>query len=143
MFDQFMDGIRRTSESSFQMQQEVFRQWTRMWGQMPPGVGGATEWGRASQKRWVDLGVEMLNKHREGLDATYKAGIELIQQAFSVSDAKSPDDYRRMTEDLWRRLFDLQKQQAENQFRDFQTLYDKSATIVQEGAKVAQESAKA
>jgi hypothetical protein len=118
------------------MQQEMFRQWTRMWSSMPtPGVGPAADYGRASQKRWIDLGVEMLNKHREALDATYKAGIELIQQTFNVGEARSPEDYRRLMEDLWRKLFDLQKQQAENQFRDFQTLYDKSATIVQEGAK--------
>jgi hypothetical protein len=136
MFDQFMDGIRRASESSFQMQQELFRQWTRMFtsGQVPT-MGAPAEWGRASQKRWVDLGVEMLNKHREALDATYRAGIELIQQTFHVGEAKSAEDYRRMMEDLWRKLFELQKQQAESQFRDFQTLYDRSATIVQEGAK--------
>jgi hypothetical protein len=136
MFDQFMDGIRRASESSFQMQQELFRQWTRMFtsGQVPT-MGAPAEWGRASQKRWVDLGVEMLNKHREALDATYRAGIELIQQTFHVGEARSAEDYRRMMEDLWRKLFELQKQQAESQFRDFQTLYDRSATIVQEGAK--------
>jgi hypothetical protein len=137
MFDQFMDGIRRASESSFQMQQEMFRQWARLWTSVPgtAPMGSPAEWGRASQKRWVDLGVEMLNKHREALDATYRAGIELIQQTFSVSEARSPEDYRRMMEDLWRKLFELQKQQAESQFRDFQTFYDKSATIVQEGAK--------
>jgi hypothetical protein len=136
MFDQFMDGIRRASESSFQMQQEMFRQWTRLFTSMPAmptGVGG--DWGRASQKRWVDLGVEMMHKHREALDTTYKAGIEIIQQSFTVGEARSAEDYRRMMEDLWRKLFELQKQQAESQFRDFQTLYDKSATLVQEGAK--------
>jgi hypothetical protein len=136
MFDQFMDGIRRASESSFQMQQEMFRQWTRMWTSMPAVPGGVgADWNRASQKRWVDLGVEMLHKHREALDTTYKAGIEIIQQSFGVGEARSAEDYRRMMEDLWRKLFELQKQQAESQFRDFQTLYDKSATIVQEGAK--------
>ena len=136
MFDQLLDGMRRASESSFQMQQEMFRQWTRLMTTVPPTAGGpAADWGRASQKRWMELTVEMLNKHREALDQTYRAGIEIIQQTFSVAEARTPEDYRRMMEDLWRKLFDLQKQQTESQFRDFQNLYEKSASLVQEGAK--------
>lgn len=139
MFDQLMDGVRRASESSLQMQQEMFKQWSRLFLSAPmsmPGVPGGsgvpTDFGRGSQKRFIELGIEMLNKHREALDATYKSGIQIIEQTFHITEAKSSDDYRKMTEDLWRRLFELQKEQAENQFRDFQAFYDKSATLVQE-----------
>ena len=132
MFDQLIDGVRKASESSLQMQQEMFKQWTRLFAGTPIEPGAPGDWGRTSQKRWVDLGVEILNRHRETLDATYKAGIQIIEQTFHVSEAKTADDYRRMVEDLWRKLFDLQKSQSESQFRDFQTFYEKSAALVQD-----------
>jgi hypothetical protein len=133
MFDQLIDGVRKASESSLQMQQEMFKHWTQLFsGQVAEAQNAPADFGRASQKRWLELGVEMLNRHREAVDAIYKSGIQLIEQTFHVSEAKSPEDYQRMVEDLWRKLFDLQKQQSESQFRDFQTFYEKSAALVQD-----------
>jgi hypothetical protein len=132
MFDQLVDGVRKASESTLHMQQEMFRHWTRLWVSATPGAGLSGDWNRAAQKRWLEVGVEMLNKHRETLDSSYRAGIELIGQTFQVGEAKSPDDYRKVVEELWRKLFDLQKQQAETQFRDFQAWYEKSAGLVQD-----------
>jgi len=132
MFDQLIDGVRKASESSLQMQQEMFKNWTRLFSGQATEAGGQVEWGRTSQKRWAELCVEMLNRHREALDTTYKAGIQIIEQSFHVTEAKSPDDSRRMIEELWRKLFDLQKQQSESQIRDFQTFYEKSAALVQD-----------
>ena len=132
MFDQLIDGVRKASESSLQMQQEMFKQWTRLFAGTPVDAGAQGEWGRVPQKRWVDLAVEILNRHRETLDATYKSGIQIIEQTFHVAEAKSADDVRRMVEDLWRKLFDLQKEQSESQFKDFQTFYEKSAALVQD-----------
>jgi hypothetical protein len=37
-----------------------------------------------------------------------------------------------MVEDLWRKLFDLQKERAEAQFRDFQAWFEKSAQLAQQ-----------
>jgi hypothetical protein len=132
MFDQLIDGVRKASESSLQMQQEMFKNWARLFSGQASEAGAPAEWGRTSQKRWAELYVEMLNRHREALDSTYKSGIQIIEQALHVTEAKSPDDSRRMLEDLWRKLFDLQKEQSESQFRDFQTFYEKSAALVQD-----------
>jgi hypothetical protein len=133
MFDQLIDGVRKASESSMQMQQEMFKQWTRLFsGQAQDAGTQAADWGRGSQKRWVDLGIEMLNRHREAIDTIYKSGIQVIEQSFHVAEAKSPDDYRKMVEDLWRKLFELQKEQSESQFKDFQSFYEKSAALVQD-----------
>jgi hypothetical protein len=95
-------------------------------------TGVASDFGRASQRRWFELGIEMLNKHREALDTMYRSGIQLIEQTFHLTEAKSSDEVRRTVEDLWRKLYDLQKEQAESQFRDFQGWYEKSAAIAQE-----------
>lgn len=136
MFEQMVDGVRRASESSMQLQQEILRSWTRLWLTGSAGAGSSGgEWSRGAQKRWLELGVEMMHKQREALDATFKSGIQLIEQAFQVGDAKNSDELRRLTEDLWRKLFDLQKEQAEHQFRDFQAWVEKSSTLAQQDAR--------
>src|SRR5262245_30695760 len=65
MFDQLIDGVRKASESSLQMQQEMFKQWTRLFSGPTHEAGVQADWGRNVQKRWVELGVETLHRHRE------------------------------------------------------------------------------
>jgi hypothetical protein len=133
MFDQMFDTFRKASESALQMQQEMLKNWTQQWMAAPTkATSGSADWGRTFQKRWVELGVELLNKHREALDSTYRTGIDVIEQSFRTSEARSPDEYRAMLEDLWRKLFETFKAQAESQFHDFQTWSTKSAEIVQD-----------
>ncbi len=131
MFDQMLDGFRKASESSLQMQQDFFRHWTQQWLATPGVAGASPEWTRSIQKRWLDLSIEVLNKHRESLDSGYRSGIQTIEQTLRVSDAKSPEDYRRTVEDLWRKSFETLKTQFETQLREFQNLAEKSFAIVQ------------
>ena len=126
MFAQLFEGFRRASEASLQAQQDLFRQWVQQWPSMPassPGTAG--EWSEAVQKRWLDSAKDSLNKQRELLDTSYRAGIDVIEQSFRVGEAKSPEDYRRVVEDLWRKLSDTFKQQSESQFREFQGAAEK------------------
>ena len=132
MFDQLVDGVRKATESSVQMQQEMFRNLTRAWTSAAPGDGGgAGDFGRSAQKRWLELTIELLNKHRETLDSTYKMAIQILEQSLHLSEATSLNDSRKQAEDLWRKIFDAQKERAESQLRDFQTLFDKSAGLFQ------------
>ncbi len=121
MFDQMFDSFRKASESSLQMQQEMFKQWAPQWPSMPLNAAGASaEWTRTLQKRWIEFMTDALNNQRESIDAMYKSGIQVIEQGFRLSEAKSPDDYRRMVEELWRKMFEISKNQSETQLREFQ-----------------------
>jgi hypothetical protein len=127
MFDLLYETFRKASESSLQMPQDMFKHWTQQWLSAPPNAAGASaEWARTFQKRWTEMAIETLNKHRESLDSTYRAGIQLIEQTFRFSDAKSSEDYRRIVDELWHRLLEMAKEQSEAQFRDFQTWAAKS-----------------
>src|SRR5689334_20919883 len=113
MFAQLFDSFRKASESSLQAQQDLFKRWVQQWPSQPLGSNAATsEWTDAWQKRWLESTSEALNKHRELLDATYTSGIEVIEQTFKVGEAKSPEDYRRLVEALWRKLSDNFKAQS-------------------------------
>ena len=133
MDDQLFDTFRKASESSLQMQQEILKHWTERWASSASQAPNASsEASQHVQKRWLALGVELLNKHRASLDGTYSAGIQLIEQSFGTAEAKSPEEYRRLTEDLWRKLFDTYKSQAEAQFDAFKNWSTKSAEAVQD-----------
>jgi hypothetical protein len=127
MFEQIFDGVRKASESSFKLQQDALRSWTQGWFNAPgvaPGV--SNEFSATFQKRWVDLTIDLLNKHRASIDAAYKSGIQLIERAFRATDARSPEDYRDMVEDVWRQVFDTIRTQSESQMREFQKWADES-----------------
>jgi hypothetical protein len=127
MIDQLFETFRKASESSLLAQQDLFRQWTQQWTPTQAnGAGQTGEWGRAFQKRWLEFVVEALNKHREMLDSSYRSAIDVIEQTLRISEARSPDDYRRMFDELGRKLFDSFKLQSETQFREFQTWAEKS-----------------
>jgi hypothetical protein len=126
MIDQLIDSFRKASESSLQIQQDMFKQWSQQWPTSSPTAPWApADWGNTFQKRSIDLTIESLNRHRESLESTYRSGIGLVEQALRVSEAKSPEDYRRMVEDLWRKLFSTFKEQSEAQFREFQKWAEK------------------
>jgi hypothetical protein len=121
MFAQWFESFRKASEAALQAQQDIFKQWVQQWPSAPMGsAGGTSEWNEALRRRWVESTKEALNKHRQVLDTSYHAGIQLIEQTFRVGEAKSPEEYRHMVEELWRNLSDSFKNQSEAQFRDFQ-----------------------
>lgn len=132
MIEQVFDNFRKASESTMQLQQELFKQWTSQWTTAAPTLPGvpcdATAWtqqAQAFQKRWLETLAEMMNKHRESLDAQYKAGIRAIEESFRVNEAKSPEEYRRITEEFWKKGFENLKSSTETQIRDFQAAAQK------------------
>lgn len=120
MFEQLLDSFRQASQSTIQGQQQLFKQWLQQWpGATAPGEL-PSEWPQALQKQWLESLGETLNRQRELLDSSYRKGAQLIEQASHVSEVKSPEDYRRLSEELWRSFSETLKDQAEANVRDFQ-----------------------
>lgn len=121
MLDQMFDTYRKAWESSMQMNQDFFKQFTQQWPALPLNAAGVSaEWARTSQKRWVELTTEALKRSRETYDSLSKAGITSVEDGFRLAEAKSPEEFRRMVEELWKKNFDFLKQLFETQIRDFQ-----------------------
>src|SRR3954468_22248354 len=105
MFDQSFETFRRATETSLQLQQDLFKYWVQQWLTPPSGmpsgmnIGASADWARNLQKRWMDLTLGSLNKQHESFEAVRKAGIEVIEQTFRSTEAKSPEDYRRVAEE--------------------------------------------
>jgi len=140
MLEQLLDSLRRASQSTIQGQQQLFNQWLQQWpGASAVGSGQPTEWPQTLQKQWLESLGETLNRQRELLDSSYRKGAQLIEQASRVSDVKSPEDYRRLAEELWRSFSETLKDQAEANVRDFQRAAQRWVDIAPQG--VAPQSA--
>ncbi|QEH35155.1 hypothetical protein OJF2_37000 [Aquisphaera giovannonii] len=140
MFDVILENYRKAAESTMKMQQDMMRNWAMQWPQMLggqgfglpvvgagsalPGAAWLEQMGEA-QKKWAQSVTEMLDKHRESLDAQYRAGIRTIEDAFKVGQAKDPQQFQKLTEELWKQSFDCLKTVAEAQVRDVQTAMQK------------------
>ena len=127
MLDQVFEMSRKALESSLQMQQAVFKHWTQDLPSMTPtGVSFSADWSGAMRKRWVELVLEALNKHREFVDSHYRALIQAIEKAFRIPEARSSEDAVRAVEDVWKSVFESVKGQSEAQFREFQSWTEKA-----------------
>lgn len=142
MFDQILDTYRRAAESTMQLQQNMLRgwvqqQWPQMFMGMPTlGNPGAVwlEHVHAMQHKWSETVTAMLNQHREMLDAQYKAGIKTIEDAFKLGEAKDVEQFRKLTEELWKHSFEALKTVTEDQTKEFQAAMKKWFELVTEGA---------
>jgi hypothetical protein len=142
MFDQILENYRRATEMTLQFQQSMLRSWTQQW---PPSVGvpfltpGASfpEQFHTIQKKLGETVTDLLNKHRETLDAQYRAGIRAIEDAFRVGEAKDPEQFRKLTEELWRQSYECLKNLAEAQMRDIQVVMQKWFELSSQGAAAA------
>jgi len=146
MIDQILDNYRRAAETTMQFQQNMLRSWVQQ--SMPQGFGfpgfpgfanpGAqlVEQIHAAQRKWSDTVTAMLNKHREMLDAQYKAGIKTIEEAFKVGEAKDPEHFRKLTEELWKHSFEALKSVTEDQTKEFQGAMGKWMELVTQSTGV-------
>ncbi len=124
--DQMFESFRRASMSSLQLQQELFKQWTQQWPATPlSATGFSTEWIQKLQKRWFEFTSESLNRQREMTDSLYKSLIQMVEQVSHLSEAKTPEDYRRNSEELRHKMFETFKEQSDAQFREFQKSAEK------------------
>ncbi len=143
MFDQVLESLRNATNSTIQLQQEMFREWFQQWSQVAgiptPGTMLTSAWADQVQnfrKKWSETITEMLNKHRETLDSQYRAGIQTIENAFRVGEAQQDlAQFRKLTEELWRQSFDCLKTAAESQLRDFQAAAEKTFEAVSKGGE--------
>jgi len=124
--DQMFETFRKASVSSLQMQQELFKQWTQQWPSMPMNMAGVpADWVQKFQKRWFEFTTESLNRQREMLDSMYKSMIQVVEQASRLSESKTPEDYRRTSDELRTKMFDSFKENSDAQFREFQKSAEK------------------
>jgi hypothetical protein len=133
VFEQVMDNFRKTAEATMSAQKDLYEQWQSNWpGLAQPQVPWLDQV-REFQRSWSSTVVELVRKHRETLDQQYQAGIEAIEEAFSVSESGDPEEFRKRVEQLCRKNLDCLKEISEAQIKEFQNATTKWVEFLTQG----------
>lgn len=134
VFQQVMDSFRKTAETTLSAQKDLFQQWQSNW----PGVAATqTPWLdqlRQFQHDWSTTVVDLVRKHRDTIDRQYQAGIDALEEAFSVSESNDPEELRQRMEKLFRQNLDCLKETSEAQIREFQEATTKWVELMTKSA---------
>ena len=157
MFDMILENYRKATESTMKMQQDMLRNWTLQWPQMfgaqtfgfpltgMPASGSAMpgaawlEQFSAAQKKWGGHGHRDAEQAPRVARRAVQGRDQTIEEAFKVGEAKDPQQFRRLTEELWKQSFECLKTVAESQVRDVQSAMQKcyeTASKTASGMKV-------
>ncbi len=129
MFDQAFENLRKATETTVQLQQEMFKKWAGAW----PGGSSSSAWGDQVyqfEKKWMDSMGDLFAKQRETLETQFKAGMQNIEKAFQIGEAKSPEELRAKTMEMWQKCFESLRQTYETQVRDFQATLQKLSGLL-------------
>jgi hypothetical protein len=129
MFNDVFENFRRASAATLQLQQEMFKTWLSLW----PGVPASSpSWGeqlRQFQKKWAEAVSDIVKRQQEMTKTHFKAGLENITKAFGVGEAKSSEDLRAKSVELWQKCFDDLQKVYEAQLRGFEMAMDKWVSL--------------
>lgn len=124
MFDQVFDSMRKATEETVQMQQEMFKKWLSLWPGFPLPASW-TEQVQEIQKKWVEAANDMLRRQREAMQGQFDAGLQNIEKAFQLCEAKTGEELRTKTIELWQKCFQSLRQAFEAQVRESQATMKK------------------
>lgn len=130
MFDQVIESMRKATEATVQMQQEMFKKWVTLWPSVP---GAQPAWGEQAQqfqKKWAETTTELLKRQRETAEAQFKVGLQNIEKAFQLGEAATPEELRAKTIELWKQCFESMRQAYETQMHEFQAAGEKWFTLM-------------
>jgi hypothetical protein len=134
MFDQVFENLRKATEASIQMQQELFKKWVSLWpgGPTPPVAVGEPV--TTFQKKWAEVVGELVKRQRETLETQFSAGLRNLEEAFRLADAKDPEELRVRAIELWQKSFECLRQLSDAQARDYQSAVGEWAKLMAKGA---------
>jgi hypothetical protein len=124
MFDQVFESLRKATEATVEAQQELFKKWISLWPATPsyPLAGGDVQ---LFQKRWAEAVQEQLRRQRQIAETQFKTGLQNIEKAFQLGQARTADELRARTRELWQQCFESLRQAYEAQLGEFQAAMTK------------------
>jgi len=125
MFEQAFDTLRQATDSTLQLQQDMFRKWSSQWPGAPAVPPVWTEKFQKFQKNWQEVVAELLKKNHETLEAHFKSGLKNIEEAAQLGKIKDPEEFRAKLIELWHKSFDYLSQVSQTQLRNSQAFLEK------------------
>src|SRR5262249_22669611 len=111
-------------------QQELFKKWFGLFPGLPGAPPAYGEQVKQFQTKWAEAVQETVKRQRDFTESQFKAGLENIEKAFQLGEAKTPEEFRAKTLELWKACFNSLRQSYDIQFRDFQSGVEKWTEIM-------------
>lgn len=134
VFEQVFENLRKTAESSIEVQQEFFRQWGAYWPGFPQQGNAWLERVQKFQMEWAKTYEELINKHRKLLDHQYGMAIDALNDAFRVAEAGDPQEFKRRYNEMCRKSLELMREMGELQIRETQNSLNRWVSLAVKSA---------
>jgi hypothetical protein len=134
MFDQAFETLRKTTDATIAMQQDLFRKWVNFWPGGSLAQPAWTEQVQKAYKQWTEFVAELVKKQRELFQTQFAAGLKSIEESYQMAEVKSPEALREKTVELWKKSFDCLRQAYEAQTSALQSAIGKWTELVTRGA---------
>jgi hypothetical protein len=137
-----IDSIRTATESSVAVQHEMFKKWITLW---PGALVSTSPFGEPQkfQKKWMEVGGELLKKQNDWLEAQFKTGLRTIEDAFRLAEANNSAELRTRTIKLWQKTFDCLWQNSEAQLRSLHDVLAKWTELMNKSYRPASQPLRA
>lgn len=133
MFDEVFENLRKATDETVKLQQEMFKKWVSLWPGFPL-PGGGTEQAQELHKKWAEAANEVLRRQREVMQGQFDVGLQNIEKAFQLCEAKTGEELRTKTVELWQKCFHSLRQAFEIQMREYQAAMKKLAELTTKNA---------
>jgi hypothetical protein len=120
MFEEVFQNIRKAAEANLNMQQELFSQWSALWPGMPAPQSAWLKQIQRFRTKWVEAVSELARKQRGMVDRRYDAALESLDAALCATEASTPEEYRRRSEQFCRKSLECAREVAETQVEALQ-----------------------
>jgi hypothetical protein len=141
MIDKVLENVRRVCDFNLLAQQRLFHKWTGLWC-LPPSYGEAGEPIAKAQKQWAGFVTDVVKKQRETLEPQVKAGLQIVEEACRIVEAKDVAELRAKAIEIWQKTFDCLRQLCEAELHGFEAACARWFELVTK-AGVTQEVGKA
>jgi hypothetical protein len=129
LFEEVFQNIRKAAEANLSMQQELFSQWATLWPGIPAPHSAWVGQLQTFRTKFTDAVSAMARRHRDVIDRQYNAAMESLDAALCVTDANTPEEFRRRSEQLCRKSIDCIRTVAESQVEEMQDALTKLTTL--------------
>jgi hypothetical protein len=117
-------SMRKTTESSVAMQQELFDKWVHAWPWVPVSVFPFGEL-QKTQRKGVEMVGELMQRQNNLFSVQLKMGFETMDRLFHLAEVKDPQQLRSWTMEMWQKAFDDLWLISNAQMRTLQNAVDK------------------
>lgn len=130
VFDEVFQNIRKAAEASLSLQQEWLSQWSAMWPGVAAPQSSIVKQFTQIRSKVVENISSLARKQRETVDRQYNAALESLEAALCVTEAGTPEEFRRRSEQLCRKSLECIREVAEAQIETFQDAASKLTELV-------------